>query len=91
MELSPEVVMVFVTTVASPFVTQFLKSQGPKFDQYATVVNQMVALAIMSAAWLLVREPSYEVWFGLAMGAGGVSTSLYNVMKSMSKKKKKTE
>lgn len=88
MDLSPEVVMAFITTVISPFITQALKSQGPKFDQYSTVINQMVSLAIMSIAWFIVKDPAYEVWFGLAMGAGGASTSLYNLFKSVFKKKK---
>lgn len=86
--MTPEVVFGLITTFVSPVVTQFLKGFGEKFSQYSTFVNQIVAVIVMTIAWMVFdRTSPYETWFVVAMGAGGAGTSLYNVFKQGFKKK----
>lgn len=80
---SPEGIMGFIAMFISPVITQWLK-RIPFLDKYATIVNQVVAVVLMSAAWFFVGKPKgdeYSVWFLLAMAAGGGGTAGYNAIK----------
>ncbi len=82
-DLGPQEILTFVlVTFVAPAVTQWLK-RWPMLEEYATVVNQIVAVVLYLVGWaVLSRDPAMLPEFiAWALAAGGAGTAGYNVLR----------